>query len=162
MRCHTIFCAALLPILSVSACDPGSEAEFILGRSLDPCLQNLPACPGLFASCELNSTTYAQYPFPGTFRFFVETLPNEKIEITFFFVTQSDAGLDTRIYWYEPGCSDVHTYKSEGENLFLEAEETGTVTRSERVFEGGKHLIEIASDMQAVVDVAVRVTIPGE
>ena len=84
----------------------------------------------------------------------------KKIEITFFFVTQRDAGLDTRILWYEPGCSDVYTYKSEGYNLFEEAEETNTISRSETVFEGGDHLVEIFSDMQATVDIAVDVAVP--
>lgn len=162
MMRHTLPIVTLL-LLGVTACDPTSEKAFTIGKSLVPCVQNIPACAGLFATCELNSTTYAQQRFPddSPFRFMVSALPRETIEVVLFFVGQSDAGLDTRIFWYEPGCSDVYTYESDGENLFAEAEETGAISRKETVFEGGDHLLEIFSDMQALVDITVNVLVPS-
>ncbi|MBI5509550.1 MAG: hypothetical protein HY903_12430 [Deltaproteobacteria bacterium] len=148
--------------LSCAACDPGSEAAFTRGRSLVPCDQNIPSCPGLFATCSLNSTTYARLTFPqgSPFRFLVAALPQESIELTLFFVTQQDVGLDTRILWYEPGCADVFTYESEGADLFAEAEETNTISRKQTVYSGGDHLIEVFTDMQAEVDIGVEVLVP--
>ncbi len=152
-----------LVLLCTSACDPSSEEAFTRGKSLVPCVQHIPACPSLFAVCELNETTYAHVRFPADspFRFMVAARPEEKIEITMFFVTQADAGLDTRILWYEPGCSDVYQYESGGRNLFEEAEETNTIVREETVFDGGDHLIEIFTDLQAETLVAVMVNMPG-
>ena len=126
-----------------------------------PCLQHIPACPSLYASCALNSTTYARERFPDAspFRFLVDALPRESIEITIFFVEQQDAGLDTRILWYEPGCSDIYVYKSEGADLFAEAKDSNTISRKETVYEGGDHLNEIFTDIQAEVDIAVDVIV---
>jgi len=145
------------------ACDPGSEESFLQGRSLQPCLQNIPVCPDFFARCELNETTYAQMRFPddSPFHFLVSALPEEEIEVTLYFVTQNDVGLSTNILWYEPGCSDVYKWKSEGLDIFAEAEDSNTFVRKERVYEGGDHPIEIDSDMRAIVDVTVKVKIPG-
>jgi hypothetical protein len=122
----------------LAACDPGSEAAFTKGKSLVPCDQNIPACPGEFALCALNSTTYARQTFPDAspFRFLVAALPQEYIEVTFYFVTQEDVGLRTNIYWNEPGCFDSYVYKSQGEDLFKEGEDTNTITRKEAVYEG--------------------------
>lgn len=149
-------------LLSNSACDPGSEKAFIRGKSEVACLQNIPACPGLFASCQLDGASYTQKRLPDDtpFRFLVAALPNERIEILMFFVSQSDSGLDTRIMWYEPGCSDVVIYKSEGANLFKDFEDTGIFSHTETVYDGGDHLIEIFSDMQAVVDITAVVSVP--
>ncbi len=148
--------------VTTAGCDPTRESAFIAGKSLVPCVQNIPACQGLFAACELNSTTYAQVRFPddSPFRFLVSALPRERIEVFLFFVTESDAGLDSRILWYEPGCSDVYTYSSDGENLFSLGEESGWVSFRETVFEGGDHLVEIFSDMRSIVDVTVDVLVP--
>ena len=92
----------------------------------------------------------------------VAARPEEEVAITLFFVTQADAGLDTRILWYEPGCSDVYSYESEGRNLFEEAEETNTITRTKRVFDGGDHLMEIFTDLQAETIVTVEVSVPSD
>ena len=148
--------------LVTAGCDPGSEAAFVHGRSLVPCDQNIPACPGEFALCTLNSTTYARQTFPDAspFRFLVSALPREYIEITLYFVTQQDVGLRTNIYWNEPGCFFSSSYKSQGADLFQEAEETNTITRKEPVDEGGEHLIVIDTDMRAEVIVAIDVTVP--
>jgi len=154
-----VFAAAAL----VTSCDPGSESAFTANRSLVPCLQNVPVCPDFFARCEMNSTTYAQIRLPddSPFTFLVSALPREKIEVSLFWVTQNDAGLDTRILWYEPGCSDVYKYTSDGLNLFEASEETNIFTVDETVFEGGDHPVEINSDLRGVVDIAVRVLVPG-
>jgi len=129
-----------------------------------PCDQNIPACAGLFAACTLNSTTYAQIMLPDAspFRFLAAALPNEDIELTFFFVTEEDVGLNTEIDWNEPGCSDMQSYESHGDDLFNEAKDTNTITRKKAVFEGGDHLIEVFTDMRAVVDITVDVTEPQD
>lgn len=159
----TLAIAALL-LFAGAACDPNSLEAHVKGRSLVPCVQHIPACPSLYAACELNDTTYAQVRFPADspFRFMVAARPEEEIAVTLFFVTQADAGLDTRILWYEPGCSDVYVYESEGRNLFEEAEETNSVTREETVYDGGDHLLEIFTDLQAETVVTVEVSVPGE
>ena len=155
-------CVLLFLALGLVACDPGSEAAFVRGKSLVPCDQNIPACPGEFALCALNSTTYARQTFPDSspFRFLVSALPQEYIEITLFFVTQQDVGLRTNIYWNEPGCFDSYVYKSQGDDLFKEGEDTNTITRKEAVYEGGDHMVVIDTDMRAEVIVAVDVTVP--
>jgi hypothetical protein len=152
-----------LAAILLAGCDPGSEAAFTAGRSRLACLRNISVCPDFFARCEMNSTTYAQVRFPdeSPFVFLVSALPEEKIEIEMYWVTPYDAGLDTRIYWYEPGCEDVYEFKSEGRNLFQESEDTNIFTVAKRVFEGGDHPIEINTDMRAVVDIAVRTIVPG-
>ncbi len=148
--------------LALAACDSQTEAAFTRGKSLDPCQLSLDACPGESASCTLNSTTYARVTFPddSPFRFMVAALPQEYIEVTLFFVTQQDVGLKTNIYWNEPGCSDSYVYKSQGEDLFKEAEDTNTIMRKEAVYEGGDHMVVIDTDMRAEVIVAVDVTVP--
>lgn len=153
---------ALALLFTGAACDPNSLEAHIKGRSLVPCVQHIPACPSLYAACELNDTTYAQVRFPGDspFRFVVGARPEEEIAVTLFFVAQADAGLDTRILWYEPGCSDVYVYESEGRNLLEEAEETNSITRSQIVYDGGDHLIEIFTDLQAETVITVQVSVP--
>ncbi len=156
----TIF---LLALLFTTACDPSSEEAFTRGKSIVPCVQHIPACPSLYASCELNETTFARVRFPSDspFRFMVAARPEEIIVVTMFFVTQADAGLDTRILWYEPGCSDVYQYKSDGRNLFEEAEENNTIVREKTVFDGGDHLVEIFTDLQAETLIGVKVDVPS-
>lgn len=151
-------CAAMLLVV-LGACNPGSEEAFVQGRAMVPCDQNIPVCPGLFAACKLGSTGYTKQAFPAAspFRFLVEALPRETIEVSMYFSEQQDVGLDTRIMWYEPGCSDVYIYKSEGEDLFVEAKDTGYTSRREMVYEGGEHLVEIFTDMQALVVVKTDV-----
>jgi hypothetical protein len=161
MRCsHLIL--ALFAVPGLVACDLGSEAAFTRGRSLVPCDQNIPACAGEFALCSLNSTTYARQTFPDAspFRVLVAALPQEFIEVSFYLVTQEDVGLRTNIYWNEPGCFDSYVYKSQGEDLFKEAEDTNTFMRREAVYEGGDHMIVVDTDMRAEVIIAVDVTVP--
>lgn len=150
-----------LLFLWLAACDPGAEAEFTRGKALDACLQTIPACPGQYAACVLDSSRYAERRFPGAFSFLVDAPPEAEIEIAMFLRDQRDAGFDTRIFWNEPGCSDVHVFESEGRDLFTEAEDTGIIFKKETVYEGGEHLIEIISDMQANVLVSVDVVPAG-
>jgi len=155
--------ALVLLVVSAAACNPNSEEAFTRGKSLVACLQNIPACPaGGFAACTLNETMYTEQRFPDAspFRFLVSALARETIAVTLFFKTEQGVGLDTRIFWYEPGCADVYSYESQGADLFAEAEEENTITRKERVYEGGDHLVEIFSDMQAVVLITVEVLVP--
>lgn len=152
------FSAAVL----LASCDPNSESAFTQGRSAVPCIQSINACPDQEAACTIDNTTFARRRFPddSPFAFMVAAPPDHTIEVLLFFATEEDAGIDTRIFWYEPGCSDVYVYKSEGEDLFEEAEETNYVSRSQKIYEGGDHLIEIHSDLRADVLVTVDVIVP--
>ncbi len=151
---------ALVVLALAAACDAGSENAFIAQRGLDPCIQVLPACPGMRAECVLDDARYTRRTFPGDFRFLVRADALSRIEVLLFLSEQRDAGVDTRIDWNEPGCADVYTYESGGRNLFEEAEKDSTIRKSKTVYEGGEHLIEVISDMQAKVVIAVEVTEP--
>jgi len=152
---------ALCALLGATSCSAGSAADFMSGRGLDPCIQALPACPGLRAECVLDDTRYTERTFPGDFRFLVRAEPDSKIEIDLYLTQQRDAGLTTRIDWNEPGCADVYTYDSGGRDLFAEAADTSIISKKQTIREGGEHLIEIQSDMQAKVLVGVRVFLPN-
>lgn len=151
---------ALAFLLLLTACDPGSEDAFTQGRALDSCVQSINACPGQTATCVLDDNRFTRTQFPGSLSFMVEADPESEIEVLIYLSEQQDAGFSTRIYWYEPGCSDVYVYDSAGRDLFEEAEETNIIQKKEKVYEGGEHLIEINSDMQAKVVVAVNVIEP--
>jgi hypothetical protein len=149
-----------LLLLSLSGCYPGPEAEFTRDRALDACVQVIPACPGQYAACALDDSRYAEVTFPGAFSFIVDADPESQIEVQIFLREQRDAGFETLIYWNEPGCSDVYLYESQGRDLFAEAEDTSVIAKKQRIFEGGEHLIEIISDMQALTLVSVDVIEP--
>lgn len=153
-------CSLVLALLT--GCDPGSEKAFLKGKALDPCAQVIPACPGLFAGCTLDSSRYAEVSFPGQFRFIVRAGVRDRIGVLIYLRTQIDAGLETQIYWNEPGCSEVYTYDSAGRNIFNEADETHVIFEEETVNEEGEHLIEIFSDMQAETYVSASVKLAGE
>ena len=157
----TTYAIAALAGGALAGCDPLSEEEFLRGRSYDPCLQTIPACPGLFASCTLDETRYSRMTFPGEFRFLVRAEAGQDIAVVIFLAQQRDAGLQTLIYWNEPGCSEVYAYDSEGRDLFQESEETSLIEERRTMLETGEHLIEIFSDMQADVLISARVIIPG-
>lgn len=150
----------MLLVATLLGCDPISAEAFKENRALDLCVQVIPACPGLYAACVLDETRYTEQEFPGAFSFVVEADPEATIEVLLYIVQGRDVGLETQIFWNEPGCSDVYAYDSEGRNLFAEAEDTGIISKSKRVFEGGEHLIEIISDMQAHTLVSVDVHEP--
>lgn len=148
--------------LLVAACDPTSEEAFVRGRAHDPCEQTIPACEGgLFASCALDDSRYTDARFPGALRFLVRAEPFDRIEIGVYFAEVRDSGLETTFYWYEPGCSEVYSERTEGAVLLGEAEDEGSVWREQQVFEAGDHLIEILSDAQARVVVIVNVHEPN-
>jgi hypothetical protein len=151
----------LLLVAALAACDPSSEEEFTKGRSYDPCLQTIPACPGLVGRCTLDGSRYARQTFPGDFRFMVNANAGHIIQVLLYFADQRDAGLSTQIFWNEPGCSEVYVFDSEGRNLFAETEDLNLFTEKREVAETGEHLIEIFSDMQAEVLVTAEVVIPG-
>ncbi len=141
----------------------GPEDAFIRGKSLDPCGQHIAACPGQFAACLLNSTKYTRQRFPDAspFMFLVSAFPGDTVEVSMFFTDQNDVGLDTQIWWYEPGCSDRYVYRSHGDDIFADAGESNIFSRKAVVYEGGDHLVEILSDMQAEVLITVDVRVPG-
>ena len=151
-----------LLVLSVLAagCNPTSEDNFLQGRAQNPCIEVIPACPGVYASCTLDVDSYARTTFPGALRFMVTADPEVQIEVSFFLMDQRDAGVSTQIYWNEPACADVYTYDSGGANLFEEASDN-VLSKTMRVHQGGDHLIEVVTDMQAVTDVAVDLIEPG-
>jgi hypothetical protein len=146
----------------LSACDPSSQDAFTRGLAYNPCIQSLYACAGgLTATCELNSTMYAQAYFPGSFRFMAPASAGNVIDIWLYLVSQRDAGTLTTFAWYEPGCTDAQTQMVAGVNLFDEAQDTHTVDRSAIVSADGDHLVEIQSDMQATALVNPRIHAPG-
>lgn len=150
-------------VVATLSCDPTSQSAFTSGLAFNPCVQALNACAGgLTATCELNSTMYAQTDFPGSFRFLVSADPGDLVEIHMFLMNQSDSGVDTRFLWYEPGCTNVQSQDTAGSQLFLEANGTNSVVRSATVAESGNHLIEVESDMQAQALISPRVHMPGQ
>jgi len=152
---------ALLAVAALcAACNPTSEDNFLQGRGLNPCIESIPACPNLYASCTLDVDSYARTTFPGAIRFMTPADPEVEIEVALYLMDQRDAGVSTQIYWNEPSCSDVYTYDSGGANLFEEAADQ-VVRKRMRVHQGGDHLVEIVTDMQAVSDVAVNLIEPG-
>lgn len=157
-RASTLLLAAGL---LAAGCDPTSSKEFTAGRSLNPCLEIIPACPGAVAACVLDQTQYAKLSFPGSFQFLVTARSGERIDVQMFFVEQRDAGLSTEIYWNEPGCSEAYEWRSEGTNLFVEAADTNVFNQARTVYETGEHLVEIFSDMNAQVLVTVEVDVAG-
>lgn len=152
--------AAIALVSLLGACGGG---DFIIGgRSEDPCLESIPACPPKgYAQCIMDSSRYAEVTFPGFFSFLVNVDAKHELEVVLLLAEQRDAGFETQITWWEPGCSDAYTYNSEGADLFYEARDTGVLTRKMRVEVKGEHLIEIESDMQALVLITSNVIVPG-
>ncbi len=146
-------------ILGLGSCGDGEAS--LSGRAEDPCIQSIPACPGLFAQCVLDPASYARVRFPGSFRFFANVEAGHEVEVVLYFADQRDSGIDTKIFWNEPGCTDIHEYKSQGLNLFVESEDTGVFTVRRQMIESGEHLIEVFSDMDADTLVTVNIHIPG-
>ncbi|MBN1959374.1 MAG: hypothetical protein JW841_00380 [Deltaproteobacteria bacterium] len=151
---------SVLFLIAISGCDPTSEAAFLQGRGYNPCIEVIPACPGQFAACMLDDDNYTYVDFPGSILFITNADKEVEIEVLMYLTQQEDAGTSTIIYWNEPGCSDVYTYDSAGRNLFAEADDH-IIRERKKIYKGGGHLIEINSDMQAYVDLAVRIIEPG-
>ena len=145
---------------TASGCSGGGYA--IAGRSLDPCLETIPACqPPNQAACVLSATRYAEYWFPGLFQFLVDVERGHEMEVVLFFAEQREPGNATSITWNAPGCSDAEFWDSEGADLFFEARDVGSITRRSVATQTGEHLIQIDSDMQALVLITVNLYIPG-
>ena len=157
----TVTIAATLMATGV-ACDPTSERAFRSGRAFNPCIESIPACDGEFAQCVLDENSYADFRFPGVFKFLVDANPDDRIRVLIFFQQQQDAGLFTELVWTEPGCSDLVVWESNGLDLFQEVDQQNVFSRLERVFEGGEHLIVIASDMVALTSIGIEIVEPGE
>lgn len=147
--------ALLLPLLvPLVACGGGGYS--ISGRSHDPCLEEIPACPHAgFAECSLDPHRYAERRFPGVFNFLVDIDAGSEVGVMLVFVEQADTGMTTQITWNEPGCTDSYTVNIEGADLFAESRDIGVISREQAFTEGGEHLIEVDSDMQAVVLITV-------
>lgn len=126
----------------------GGEAT-ISDRAEDPCLQAIPACPGVFAQCVLDPSRYGRVRFPGTFRFLADIDAGFRLVVHLLFAEQREPGEDTTIFWNEPGCTNLQLYESEGANLFFESEDRGTFSKAKIMQKSGEHLVEIISDMQA-------------
>jgi hypothetical protein len=157
---HVPCWAAAVALSLLGGCAPDSEDAFVAGRNLDPCIQALPACPGLYAGCALDEGNFTRQTLPGDIRFLVRADPETDIVIEMFLKNEHNAGVSTLIYWNEPGCSDVYTFDSGGRDLFEEAD--GHILRkSKRVHEGGLHLVEIVSDMQVDATIAVSLVEGG-
>lgn len=152
-----------LAILSACvACDPNSERAFKSGRAFNACLETIPACAGEFASCVLDENSFAEFRFPGVFKFLVDANPDDRIRVLIFFDEQQDSGLSTEIVWNEPGCSDLEVWQSDGINVFEEVDQQNVFSRTERVLEGGEHLIVVDSDMVAQTSIGIEIVEPGE
>ena len=143
---RSITAAAVLGHLA--ACGGGGYT--LKGRSRDPCLEEIPACPHAgFAECVLDPHRYAERRFPGIFNFLVDVDAGTELEVVLLLAEQRDAGITTQFTWNEPGCTDSYTQSTPGIDLFAEARNNGVLTRTQRLLEDGEHLIEIESDMQA-------------
>lgn len=139
--------SAVVLVAMVTGCGGGDAT--ISGRAENPCLQTIPACPGVFAQCVIDPNSYARVRFPGSMRFLAEVDAGFTLEVHLLFAEQREPGEDTKIYFHEPGCTDLQLYESLGDNLFFESEDTGVFTESVVVEKDGEHLIEILTDMQA-------------
>jgi hypothetical protein len=144
----------------VAGCDPTSEAAFTAGRGFNPCEQVIPTCSGQYAGCVLDDQGYTRAIFPGAVRFLTPADPETEIEVRIYLSVQKDAGVETLVYWTEPSCSDVYTYDSQGLNLFAQAADH-VIRFRHSVHEGGDHLVEVVTDMQAEVVIAPFVIEPG-
>lgn len=144
------------------ACDPNSEGAFRAGRSVDPCIESIPACPNEFAQCILDEGVLAEFEFPGVFKFLADARPDDRIQVEIFFLQQQDSGLFTEIAWHEPGCSDLYIWDSEGRNIFDLVDQRNVFSERKRIFEGGEHLVTIDSDMVARTLIRIEIIEPGE
>ncbi|MEM6558763.1 MAG: hypothetical protein AAF605_03175 [Myxococcota bacterium] len=148
--------------LVLAACDPNSGRAFRSGRAFNPCIETIPACAGEFAQCVLDENSYADFEFPGVFKFLVDANPDDRIRVLILFEQQQDSGLFTEIVWNEPGCSDLEVWSSDGLDIFASVDQQNVFSRIERVFEGGEHLIVIDSDMVARTSIGIEIVEPGE
>jgi hypothetical protein len=149
---------AAITLLSVS-CGIGSGAEgnFTSGLSRDRCDGTFPVCQTT-AGCTMGVGRYLEGQFPGTRSFIVPAPEDSILNVRIFFRQEIATGIDTEIFWSEPGCFDTYQYQSEGRDIFLEAGNTLIFEKSHQVFLEGDHLVEVISDAVASYDLIVEVT----
>ena len=143
-------------LLALAGCT--AEDVFIGDRALDPCDGSWPVCT-FRAGCNLNEREYLEGAFPGSRRFIVETDGEATIRVTVLFRNEISPGADTEIHWYEPGCFERYSYRSEGADLFREAGSSGLLEKERAVYRPGDHLIEVFSD--AVAGYLLRIDLTG-
>jgi hypothetical protein len=140
-------------------CAQSASDAFIGDRTIDLCLDVLPACEGT-VGCVLDEDEYLEGGFPSTRRFLVDTESAAEITVSILFASRGSAGADTRIRWYEPNCADRDEWASQGIDVFREAGDDRVLSRTGRVSEFGEHLVEIRSDAFADYLVKVDVEFP--
>lgn len=149
---------AIIAVLAslLTGCGLGAEGNFTGGLELDRCDGTYPVCQTT-AGCTLGVGKYVEGKFPGA-REFVVPAPEEAIvTVRIFFRTEVATGVDTEILWHEPGCFDTYQYASEGADIFLEAGNDRILEKSQQVFLGGDHLVEVFSDAVAEYLLAIEV-----
>ncbi len=145
--------------LSAAGCGIGSGAEgnFTSGLSHDRCDGTFPVCQTT-AGCTMGAGRYLDGTFPGTRQFIVPAPEDAIINVRLFFKSETATGIDTEIFWNEPGCFDTYQYQSNGTDIFLEAGNSQIFEKQHQVFLDGDHLVEVISDAVAEYDLVVEVT----
>jgi len=151
----------LLAALLLSGCAQSASDAFVSDRTLDICLDVLPACGGS-VGCVLDEDEYVEGRFPSTRRFLVATAGAADITVSILFTSRGSAGADTRVFWYEPNCADRDEWASQGVDIFREAGDDRVLARTGHVTQFGEHLVEVRSDAFADYLVKVDVEFPEE
>ncbi len=146
-------------LLLLSACGPGSFANFTSGRTVERCEGTFPVCETT-AGCVLGAGRYLEGRFPGQRQVIVPAPADSLIHLELFFTDQTAAGVDTEVRWHEPGCFETYRWSSEGRDIFLLAGQNQVLSVFERVFEPGDHLVEVFSDSVSEYLLRVRVEAP--
>jgi hypothetical protein len=156
----------LIPLFVIAAlaagCSPNSSHAFTSGRSSNLCTQNIPACADTSASCELDSTQYIDFRFPGDVTFLVQSRAEDDIQVELYIKTVVDVGQQTVIYWNEPGCSDYYSWESKGEDWVAESRESNIFSQRKTMHQPGEHLIEVNSDLNGELLIGINVLQPGQ
>jgi len=126
----------------------GAQGNFTSGLSRDRCDGTFPVCQTT-AGCTMGVGRYLEGSFPGTRQFIVPAPADSVVNVRIFFKREQATGIDTEIFWNEPGCFDTYQYLSEGADIFLDAGNSQIFERSHQVFLDGDHLVEVISDMVA-------------
>jgi hypothetical protein len=137
----------------------GAEGNFTSGLSHDRCDGTFPVCQTT-AGCTLGVGRYLDGTFPGTRQFIVPAPADSILNVRLFFKSETATGIDTEIFWNEPGCFDTYQYQSNGADIFEEAGNSQIFERQQQIFLDGDHLVEVISDSVAAYDLVVEVTSP--
>lgn len=153
---------ALALALLLPACRFGSEAAFAGERILDTCDAEIPVC-NTTAGCRLvEEDHYTEGAFPGLKQVIVPTAGEAIVRVELYWRDQKAAGADTEIVWFEPACTELFTYQSQGANIFEDTNAQGVFVQEKRVFQRGDHLVEVRSDATAEYLLRVSVLTPDE